>query len=461
MTFVYDSAVIGLGPTGASCVRHLLASKEQLLATDSRQSPPCLDVVCELNQSRLTIHVGGFNAEAISQAKRLVFSPGVDRRLEPFRLPEILKIPATGDIQLFSDALAKHEKPGTFVAVTGSNGKSTIVDLCSQLLGTKMQVAVGGNFGTPALDLLTQTEVDCWILEASSFQLSLTCSLKADIAVLADISVDHLDKHDSFEDYVACKKRVFKSAELCIWNRSQPITRPAEDNQGQSISVGLQAPERKEDFGLITEAGSQYLVQGQHWRFPVEQLGICGQHNSINALCALAIAQSAGVSLDDCAQVLRSYKGLPHRLQKLGTADGITFVDDSKSTNEGSACAALQTLKQPGERNLLLLAGGLSKQSSFNDLAQAAKDCVRHAVFFGTAADKLQSELTAHLDCTYARNLEEAFAMLMAKAQNGDTLVLSPACSSQDQFEDFHARGLFFQALVKAWLGQCAQGTTA
>lgn len=454
MSLAYDSAVIGLGRTGASCVRHLLAAKERLLAVDSRQTPPCLEAVRQMDQSNLTIQTGGFHEETISYAGRLVFSPGVDRRAEPFRSSALSHIPVTGDIQLFADALARRKETSTLVAVTGSNGKSTIVDLIGLVLGKTMRVVVGGNFDTPALDLLAQTDVACRVLEMSSFQLELVQHLNANIAVLADISADHLDRYGSFADYATCKKRIFRHAGLCIWNRSQPMTQPAADVTGRMLSVGLQPPDNDTDFGLVMADSCQYLAHAG-WRFPVASLGLRGEHNYLNMLCALAVAQAMGVELDDAIEALRGYRGLAHRLQTLGTAGGISFVDDSKATNEAAAVAALQSLKTPEARNVLLLAGGLGKRKQFRQLADAAKDCVRHAVFFGEAAHDLQASFGNYLDCECVGHLQAAFEKLIAKARSGDVVLLSPACASHDQFEDFRARGLFFQSLVKDQTGLC------
>ena len=450
MLVQYDSAVIGLGATGASCLRHLASRGERLLVMDSRASPPYLEVLDELDANQVTVCLGGFNAAMLKQAKRLVFSPGVDRRQPPFDSPELKDLPITGDIQIFVEARAELNRPGKLIAVTGSNAKSTVTDLISQLLDG--HVAMGGNFGRPALDLLQETAVDYWLLELSSFQLELVHTLAADVALLLNISADHLDRHGSVEQYVTCKQQVFSAAKTCVWNRADELSKPSLDSTASSTSVGIDRPPTHSDFGLITTPAGCCLNQG-NWLFEVSQLGRFGVHRETNALFALAAVHLSGCALPACESILRSYSGLPHRLTTLGIAGEISFVDDSKATNVSAACAAIECLAKPGQRNLLLLAGGQLKTNDFESLANAAQGRVRHVVFFGQAATALERAFCNITDISkrVVEDLTTAFCELIALAQPDDTMLLSPACSSLDQFSGFAARGELFSALAVRW----------
>lgn len=446
----YDSAIIGLGATGASCLKYLASRGERLLVTDSRANPPNLEILDKLDTNQVTACLGGFDATALKQAKRLVFSPGVDRHQPPFNSPEVKGLPVTGDIQIFAEARAELSHPGKLIAVTGSNAKSTVTDLISQLLDG--HVAVGGNFGRPALDLLQETEVDYWVLEVSSFQLALVHKLASNVALLLNVSADHLDRHGSIERYAACKQRVFSAAKTCVWNRADDLSKPSLTNIASRVSVGIDRPPTQSDFGLITTPAGRCLNKGD-WAFEVNQLGRFGVHRETNALFALAAVHLSGCSLSACESVLRSYSGLPHRLTSLGIVGEVSFVDDSKATNVSAACAAIKCLAKSGQRNLLLLAGGQLKTNDFESLANVAQGRVRHAAFFGQAADALKRAFCTITDISklVVEDMAAAFHELMALAQPDDIMLLSPACSSLDQFSGFAARGEAFSELVRCW----------
>ena len=459
MSMRYDSAVVGLGATGLSCVRHLLTRGERLLVTDSRAEPPALKALALLPEAMTSVEVqlGAYQPASLNQAQRLIFSPGVNRLEPPFAVPPLHQKPATGDIQLFADARLQREQPGALVVVSGTNGKSTVTDLVHWMLkASGDNVVIGGNFGTPALDLLAETDVDAWVLELSSFQLDLVTALHADIAVLLNIGIDHQDRHASFADYTAAKQNIFKKARTCIWNRQQPVTQPPEAKRNQTISVGLDAPARPEDFGLLEVDGVFCLAKGTGWHLPLHLVSLAGAHNAFNALCALAAADALSVDLDVCAKILQTYQGLAHRLQKLGQARGVHFVNDSKATNVDATVAALEALAPEvqapeAQGAILLLAGGLAKETDFSRLAEAAEGRVRKLACFGKARAILCDAMQSVTECTQATKMDEAFSILVEAAQPGDTVLLSPACASYDQFSDFAARGLAFTKLFEAW----------
>lgn len=453
----YDSAIIGFGETGASCARYLAGQGERLLIVDFCAQPAAMDSLKELDLAQLTLSFGDFDPAALLSAKRLIFSPGVNRNKPPFNMPKLRALPTTGDIQLFADARRDRKTPGVLSVVTGSNGKSTVVDLIRCLLSASdMRVAVGGNFGTAALDLLQPgTDYDCWLLELSSFQLDLVHSLAPDVALILNIGDDHQDRHASMEQYAACKRKIFTDAAACIWNRDDPDTAPPEHYQGRRISIGMDAPSQPDDFGCITTDQGRHLVQGSGWQFPVSALPLPGRHNEINALFAVAAAWLAGGRLSDFARPLTGYQSLPHRCRPLASVDGIRFVDDSKATNVDAACAALTSLSEPNQGNILLLAGGKDKRADLRPLAEVARGRVRVAAFFGEVAaalDDLFKMICPNTSRIKAECLEAAFKALMPAAKPNDLVLLSPACASQDEFRDFRARGHAFAALVEHWL---------
>lgn len=457
MALQYDSAIIGFGETGASCARYLAGQGERLLIVDFCAQPAAVDSLKELDLTQVTLSFGDFDLASVLQAKRLIFSPGVDRNQPPFNMPRLRALPTTGDIQLFSDARRARKTPGMLSAVTGSNGKSTVVDLIRCLLSASgLKVAVGGNFGTAALNLLQPgTDYDCWLLELSSFQLDLVSSIAPDLALILNIGDDHRDRHASMEQYAACKRKIFIDAAACIWNRNDPDTAPPEHYQGRRISIGLDAPTEPDDFGCITTGQGRHLVQGSSWQFPVSALPLLGRHNEINALFAVAAAWLAGGRLSDFARPLTEYKSLPHRCQPLALVDGIHFLDDSKATNVDAACAALKSWSTPDQNNILLLAGGKDKQADLKPLAEIASGRVRMAAFFGEVAavlDDLFKTVCPNISRIKAECLEAAFTALMPAAKPNDVVLLSPACASQDEFRDFRARGHAFAALVERWV---------
>lgn len=451
----YDTAIIGLGQTGASCLRYLASLGERILVTDSSPNPPAADRVSQMSSSQIDFSLGGAEPELLSQAKRLVFSPGVDRFAAPFNSPLLADVPVLGDIELFCLARKRLSRPGCLIAVTGSNGKSTVVDLLAHLLtAAGKKVAVGGNFGTPALDLINEQEVDFWLLELSSFQLDLLPTPEADIAVMTNIQPDHLNRHPGMAHYQACKHKIFNRAKLCLWNRDDPATRPALSAGQQGIALG-QVGQQGDDFRLAANAEGEYLITKEGLTFSFQDCRLSGRHNHLNVLFAVAAAVSAlGGGDRHLLPALKSYQGLPHRCQPLPLEGSVRFVDDSKATNVSSACAAIEALSEKGQNNLLLLAGGQEKAANFAPLAEVAQGRVRHIALFGQAAENLAKVFSSLFEVTVSKKMAQAFLKLIPLARSGETLLLSPACASLDEFSSFEARGMAFQALVKDWLVQ-------
>ncbi len=443
----YDSAIIGLGRTGASCLRYLAGRGERLLVVDSRSNPPAGGLVREFDSPRIDFSLGRLDSNLLSRANRLVFSPGVDRRQPPFNDPLLKEQTVLGDIELFMNARRELSQAGKVIAVSGSNGKSTVIDLLGRLLkAAGKRLAVGGNFGTPALDLIDRQGIDFWLLELSSFQLELIDSLGADVALLTNIQPDHLDRHSSMENYRRCKHKLFTAADTCFWNRHDEATRPVLEHGQRGISLGWGSA--GEDFRLTSER----LEIGQTFSFPLQRLALSGRHNHLNVLFAVAAAYTATGSCQGFARLLAEYSGLPHRCERLPLKSSIGFVNDSKATNVSSACAAVEGLAPPGQENLLLLAGGQAKTEDFSPLAEAARGRVRHMALFGQAAQTMAKSFERLFDVSVHKRMALAFLQLAGKARSGDILLLSPACASLDEFTGFCARGLAFRHLAEQWV---------
>ncbi|MGH6884735.1 MAG: UDP-N-acetylmuramoyl-L-alanine--D-glutamate ligase, partial [Geminicoccales bacterium] len=424
---------------GMSCARHLAARGDELMLTDSRVQPPALPALRDLLPDA-RVSAGGFDLALLDEADRLVVSPGVPLD-DPFVRAAIVRgLPVIGDIDLFLD-----EARAPLIAVTGSNGKSTVTSLVAAMLaGAGAQVRAGGNLGAPALTLLEDGEPDFYVLELSSFQLERTSDLRARAAVVLNISPDHLDRYASLEEYAAAKATVYGNCEVAVVNRDQPIG--LSGLSAARISFGLDAPAAGQ-YGILEDAqGVRHLARGDERLLPAGALALAGTHNQANALAALALVEAAGCAPDAVLPALASFRGLPHRCERVGEIAGVTYVDDSKGTNVGATVTAVRGFAQP----IVLIAGGLAKGADFAPLAVALEGHARAAVLIGRDAPRLADALDGVCPIVRANDMVDAVREASRIARAGDLVLLSPACASQDMFEDYRARGAAFAAAVRA-----------
>lgn len=431
--------VVGLGATGRSVLAYLTGSGARVFAADSRGDLPGAEAL-RSRYREVPLHLGPFDAARLGGASTLVVSPGVDRRQPPF--PELAAsgIEIIGDVELFARAA-----DAPIIAVTGSNGKSTVVSLLDAMLRAGgRSVCTGGNLGKPALDLLGGPTPEFYLLELSSFQLETTFSLCPEIAVVLNVAPDHMDRYDSLAAYAAAKYRIFHGARVAVLEAGQLEDRAlngAVDDACRVISYAVDAvPEH--GFGV---AGGVFYEDGA----PIasaSDLAIVGRHNEANVAAALAVGRAAGLPTRDMVTALGRFEGLPHRCRPLATLAGVRFVDDSKGTNVAASAAAIAGLG--GE--LVLIAGGVGKGADFSPLADAARGRVRHAVLIGEAAPALAEVLAPVCEVSLAETLEEAVHRAARAANPGETVLLSPACASFDMFEDYAHRGRSFAAAVSA-----------
>lgn len=431
--------VVGLGKTGLSAARYLHAQGFAVAVTDSRARPPGLDTLREVLPDA-AVFVGGFSEIALANSDLAVVSPGV-----PLHDPFIERIRASGielvgDIELFARAVTQ-----PVIAVTGSNGKSTVATLFAMMVeNAQRRVALGGNVGTPALGLL-DSDADVFVLELSSFQLESTRSLAPAAAVVLNVTPDHIDWHGSMANYARAKSRIYRNAGVCVFNRGDEwSSRLAQDVRG-AISFGLDAPLRDVDLGLVTQHGETWLARGNERLLATQQLKITGAHNHANALACLALGYALQLPLDAMLQALRDFAGLPHRMSWVAEIGGVAYVNDSKGTNVGATVAAIRGTS----RMLVLIAGGDGKGQDFNELVLAMQGRVRHVVLIGRDAPAIAAAVDGRIATDIVADMGTAVRRAARVAESGDMVLLSPACSSLDMFRSYEARGEAFVNAVR------------
>ena len=524
--------IVGLGKTGLSVARYLRTLGHGVAVADSRLDPPGLAQL-RTEMPDLAVFTGPFQAEVFAAADRLVVSPGVPVA-EPLIQAALARgVPVIGDIELFAQAVrapvvALSEtapgpqgsgagpecSPGTtpaflarppsvaagsdsgralptcppsVVAITGSNGKSTVTTLVGLMARRAgVRVAVGGNLGDPALDLL-DPEVTLYVLELSSFQLETTTSLRPRAATVLNLSPDHMDRYPDYAAYIAAKARIYQGADVAVVNRDD-ATAAAIPHQAAELGFTLCRPGREEDFGLLDQADGVWLARGDRPLMPAAELQIPGRHNQANALAALALGSACGLPEAAMLDALRGFSGLPHRSVLVGSRDGVRWYNDSKGTNPGATVAALDGLVEPGSSaRVVLIAGGDGKGADFGPLAPAVARAARAVVLIGRDAPLIEavlaakdgghignagavsdlapkdgghignagagSDLAGSIPLLHATDMADAVRQAAAAAHPGDSVLLSPACASFDMFDNYEHRGLVFTQAVQRWIG--------
>ncbi|MDG9923750.1 MULTISPECIES: UDP-N-acetylmuramoyl-L-alanine--D-glutamate ligase [unclassified Pseudomonas] len=432
--------VVGLGKSGMSLVRFLAQQGVRFAVADTRANPPELATL-QRDYPQVEVRCGELDVDFLCRASELYVSPGLALATPALREVAARGVKMSGDIDLFT----RYAK-APIVAITGSNAKSTVTTLVGEMAAAAgRKVAVGGNIGTPALDLLSD-DVELYVLELSSFQLETTERLGAEVATCLNISEDHMDRYDGMAQYHLAKHRIFRGARQVVVNRDDALSRPLIADQVPCWSFGLGKPDFKR-FGLIEEGGEKQLAFQFETLMPTAELKIRGAHNQSNALAALALGHAVGLPFEAMLQTLRSFAGLPHRCQWVRELRGVGYYDDSKATNVGAALAAIEGLGADITGKLVLIAGGDGKGADFSALkAPVAKFC-RAVVLIGRDADLLATALGDAAPLVRVKTLEEAVQRAAELAQSGDAVLLSPACASLDMFKNFEERGrLFAQA---------------
>jgi UDP-N-acetylmuramoylalanine--D-glutamate ligase len=444
--------VLGLGDTGLSMAKWFARRGASVRVADTRAAPPRL---AELKRTLPAVpaYCGAFRDEIFADVDLVAVSPGV-----PLADPNLQRAitagnEVVGDIELFARAVG-NPRP-RILAVTGTNGKSTVTSLAGAMArAAKADCEVAGNIGPAVLDALLRREdaaraAGLWVLELSSFQLETTTSLAADAATVLNISEDHLDRYRGIDDYASAKARIFSGDGIQVLNRDDPRSLAMALPGRKTISFGLDAPRRAEDWGLLERGGEPWLAQGSSALFAVRDMKLAGLHNAANALAALALCRALGLPLQPLLAALREFKGLPHRVELVGEADGVRWYDDSKGTNVGSTVAALAGLAQ-GDTKVILIAGGDGKGQDFSPLKNAVARSARALVLIGRDAPLIEAAVAgAGVPIRRAVSMDEAASVAAQAARPGDAVLLSPACASFDMFRDYKHRGEVFRLAVK------------
>ncbi len=428
--------VLGLGLTGYSVVKYLRHAGLSVAVADSRALPPYLQQVKD-EFPNLEIITGEIPYARFRDFDQIVSSPGIAIEEQNGGYQGVI----IGDIELFV-----REAAAPIIAITGSNGKSTVTMLVVEmLLAAGLNIKTGGNIGTPVLDLLDGSVPDYYVLELSSFQLETTYSLNACAATVLNISEDHMDRYSALEDYIDAKHRIFQHADNIVFNRDDVLTHCRLHDHASMVSFGLDAPQSANQFGVAMSGNARALLRGQTTLAHVQKITLPGEQNMANILAAMALVEAAGVALQPALiHAALNYGGLPHRCEIVAEVNGVKWINDSKGTNVGATIAAINGFQE----ELILIAGGKGKGADFSQLAQVIKTRVKHTILFGEDAEIIFASFDESMPSTRVDLLEQAVAYARELAQPGSVVLFSPACASFDMFDNYQHRGNVYKQLV-------------
>jgi len=431
------SLVVGLGASGLAAARFLHRLGEPVCVIDSREQPPELAALTR-DCPDIPVVTATLEPTWLERASRVVLSPGLSTGIPLVTEARERGMEIIGELELFARSVN-----APVLAITGSNGKSTVATLVSHLLQAQGMLApAGGNLGPAALELL-RDDADVYVLEVSSFQMETTQSLAPLAAAVLNISPDHIDRHGSLERYAELKMSLLQMADSAVINWDDPLVRELAPRATSTIPFSV-AEGLPVGWSVVEQAGRRWLARNGEALMPSDELLLPGEIGEANALAALALASCMGGALDSALGALRNFRGLAHRRQFVGSHAGVTYVDDSKGTNVGATVAALTSATTP----VVLIAGGQAKGADFAPLLKAARGRVRAAVLLGEAASELEALFAGTLPTERVAGMQQAVTQAARLAQAGDCVLLSPACASQDVFRDYRHRGDVFAAAV-------------
>jgi UDP-N-acetylmuramoylalanine--D-glutamate ligase len=443
--------VLGLGATGLSAARWAARRGAHVTVADTRADPPrARELAAELAQ--VPILKGPFTDATFAGADLMVISPGIAKAHPAIQAAVARGVELVGDIELFARALPPRQR---LLAVTGSNGKTTVSALTGELVrAAGLGVEVVGNIGEPVLEALAEHEggapwPDVFVVELSSFQLETTSSLKPTAATVLNVTENHLDRYSGIDAYAAAKERIFIGGGEQVLNRddARSLAMRIPDRVVQTFGTG--APTTERDWGLVEQSGSDaiWLSRGDALLVATHELALVGHHNVLNALAALALTSTVGEIDTAVLAALTAFQGLPHRMERVADIGGVLFVNDSKGTTVAATLAALEGIGRPS----VLIAGGDGKGQDFLPLRSSVERHCRAVVLLGRDAPTIAAALSGVTPAIeFAPVLEVAVARAIAHARAGDVVLLSPACASLDMFRDYLERGDRFKAAVAA-----------
>jgi len=457
--------IIGLGETGYSCAKFLMKKNCPFDVCDTREQPPYEQQILKLLPQVNFLQLNKIDYQLLQQYEQIIVSPGISVRDEAFKQFKQQGKLVVGDIALFLQENKKYNKKPV-IAVTGSNGKSTVVTLAEHILKqTGNKVMAGGNLGIPALDLLDK-ELDIYILELSSFQLETIPKQFVgedvfDSAVVLNVSEDHMDRYESLEDYRRVKESIFYLSKYRVFNKNEWLLDESLKDKNYS-EFSLNKPE-KQGYGLINKEGVTYLAQSICCQqdpiykqiMPVDEISITGKHNYSNILATLALLEPFAISNSILAKAIKTYKGLAHRCEWVANIEDVNYYNDSKGTNAGATVAAINSYDRPK----ILIAGGIGKDADFSELAKVINHKIKHVLLMGQDALKIKksieseqfsiSEKAELLSIEMVKNMQEAVKRAQQLAHSGELVLFSPACASFDMYKNYVERGNDFVNKVK------------
>lgn len=433
----YD-LVLGLGRSGYACARYLSQCGRVVRVNDSRVMPPHARRL-RRDAPEIELHLGGFDITLLQGAERLVVSPGIPMDNALIASAQAAGLPVVSDIDLFFE-----QRRAPVAGITGSNGKSTVTCWLDAVLSAAGRTSMaGGNLGVPALELLETPQPECFVLELSSFQLERSGALPLEVGSLLNLSADHLDHHGSMATYADAKARIFRRARTAVVLRE--LVHLVPDDHPDVVTIGADEPDAGH-YGLREHEGETWLARGPERLLPAQAMQLTLRHDQLNALAVLAMAEAMGIGWPEARRGLIGFAGLPHRVQRVREHAGVAWINDSKGTNVGATVSAIRSVGAP----LVLIAGGDAKGADLSPLAMALNGRARAVIVLGKDAEKVTAAVSPVCDVHAVDDVEAAVRRAAALARPGDTVLLSPACSSLDMFASFEARGEAFMAAVEA-----------
>lgn len=441
--------IFGLGQSGISAARYLQRTNQLFFVIDTRQNPPGKNEVKDLSCCQ-EVFCGDIPQQKLNESSEIILSPGVSLKTKAIQIAINHGVKVLGDIEIFA-----RETNKKIIAITGSNGKSTVTELTHHLLcAAGINAKIGGNYGIPVLDYLPEDKPDVYVLELSSFQLDTTTSLHADVATVLNVSEDHMDRYSDLNEYRDSKLKIYSGAKKIIVNFDNRLTYPHKTQSQVSFSSQSNSAE----YYLQKEKQNYWLNCNGQPVISTHDLGITGKHNWCNALVSIALLLELGINLSsNVLNALKQYKGMPHRFQLIFQAKNVDWINDSKATNAGATLAALESIDKNYYSTVILIAGGDAKGNDLEPLKKQVKEKVDGLILMGKDADLFKSMLPSN-QIVIAKDMQQAvvhannFINKKIKDQNNNSrtiVLLSPACSSLDSYKNFEQRGTKFVEMVK------------
>ncbi len=448
--------IVGCGVSGVATAKFLLKQGAKVSISDTKQRTELSETLKELGDLKVEFEFGGHTEKTFMAAELIVVSPGIAMQSHTMiQLAKSRGIPTTSELEIAAGGL---EEP--LIAITGTNGKTTVTTIIGEMFKADSKpVFVGGNIGIPVVNhLISEQKVSAVVAEISSFQLDITERFVPAVAVFTNIDQDHLDRYGSMESYINSKKRLLKACDrnsFVVLNYDDQIVRNfASENTGKLIWYTLKDPMKvggsfaEGFFGVYFDSENNRIVaklSNKEEFYPLTNFKLFGDHSKANLMASICAARVMGVSPKAIQTVIDIFKGLPHRIEFVRKKDGVYLFNDSKSTNVQSLQAALESFRRSP---VILIAGGKDKNMDFTSVGPVVQKKVKLLILLGEAKEKLNRALGDFAETYLVGTFEEAVLIAFQKSRNGDIILLSPGCSSQDMFRDFEERGDYFKKLV-------------